>query len=320
MSKEIVNLNVPKVKGVSTVTNPGNEKKGFAQELLETTQEAVKTKAAAQVLGIDIAPAAPVSKEVETKEDPLATQIVTKSMETQTRLIENMEKQTFELQKEVKAANQSASEMQFALLQQQLTQIQTAQAKTDESAKAALGAGAPKSAFEHYNSVKGELQKLISDLPQQRAEAAPAGMSDATTIRLKELEFEQSRALAQITADNTRAQQAFNLQLAEFSDNKELKRMEYQDKRAFRQEGLAGITDLVSAIGQGIKEGGGPGVETEETTATPKKVAEGADMGAFISSFQCSVCGTEVGVKEGDETAKCPNSECNAGFTIKATQ
>ena len=324
MSKEIVNLKVPKVKGVSTVTNPGNDKKGFAQELLETTQEAVKTKAAAQVLGINLNEgASAAAAAAENKDDPLATQIVTNAMNQQTKAIENMDRRADKLEGKVEEANKSVASMQFELLQDQMKQLRQMQIDANEAAKEALAAGAPKDAFGHYNQVKGELETLVKGI--KAVEPNPvvqAGMSDATQIRLKELEFRQNQALNQITADNTRAREAFQLQLAEFQDKKELRRLEYQDKRHFREEGIQGVSDIVAALGAGISQSGGPTGTEETMTARPKRGGGGGEeaMGAYVSSFQCSVCNSDVPVAEGELSAKCPNPDCNATFTIKSKE
>ena len=310
MGKEIVDLQVPAPKGVEKVTTPEEKKKTVAERITAVEEDAMVLEATKKAHGGGEGGGGPV--------ESLATQIVTKSMDTQTKLIETMGTNTKELEKKVDAANESAATMQFQLLQQQMGQLQQAQKKTDDSAKEALGAGAPKSAFEHYNSVKGELEKLVSAV--KAAEPAPQpqqGMSDSTQIRLKELEMDQQRVLAQITADNTRAQNAFNLKLAEFQDNKEIRRMEYQDKKGFRTEGMQGVTDLVAALGAGLEKNGRP--VNQGDTGTSEKVAgsEEAEMGAYISSFKCAVCGEDVPVQAGKGTAICPNPECNAGFTIK---
>jgi len=310
--KKLVDLQVPKVKGgLSNVENQTEKKPDLVTRIKEAREDALVEKAVTQVFGLDN------KAEAAEKPESLASQIVTKSMETQTTLIKQMGEDTKELKKEVDAANKSASEMQYALLSQQLTQIQTAQAKADESAKAALGAGAPKDAFGFYAQVKGELEKLTSKVTTPAA-VTQTGMSDETQMRRKELELEQQRVLAQITSDNTKAQQEFSLKLAEFQDNKEIRRMEYADKKSFRTEGLQGVTDLVAAIGAGITQQGGPTEEdTEVAMEHPTKVGASKDKGAYINSFKCSLCGGEVPVNDGQEMATCPNPECNASFTIK---
>lgn len=144
-------------------------------------------------------------------------------------------------------------------------------------------------------------------------------MSDATQIKLKELELKQQQVLAQITADNTRAQNQFQLQMAEFQDKKATNLMAYQDTKRFREKGLEGVSDLVNALGAGISQKGGP--SNPGATAGQSEQAEESgeqEAGAYISSFKCSVCGSDVMVQEGQTVARCSNPDCGASFTIKA--
>ncbi len=280
----------------------------FADELLATQQEAIKTKAAAQVLGIEIGE----------KKDPgesLATSIVTKSMDIQQDAIKRMDNEAGKLREEVKEAQAAASQMQFALLNDKLGRIEEAQKKSDAAAREAAGTGAPKSAFDYYGQVKGELEKLLAGMKTTPEPSHQGGLSETTTIELKKLELEQQRVLAQIAADNARADREFNLKMAEFVDNKELKREEYKDKKMFREQGLQGVSDIVAAIGAGLRGEMG-GVQREVTSEETPDGRE-SEMGAYISQFPCTICGTPVPVEQGDTTAKCPSPECGAVFQIK---
>ena len=310
MSK-IEDANVPKPKGVGKVDNPVESKPDFADRIIEAKEKAV----IAQVVGNTLNPGGDGGSQ---KED-LATQIVTKSMDTQNKLIENMDKKTERMETKVEEANKSVASMQFELLQDQMSQLKETQKEAITAVKEAQAAGAPKDAFGYYTQVSGELEKLVRKVaPAQKAETEQKpGMSDTTQIRLKELELQQQQVLAQITADNTRAHEQFQLQMLEFKDNKEVRHMEYEDKRNFRQEGMQGVTDLVNAIGAGVSEKGGPGSDTK-VTKKPGQQSQGeeAEAGAYVSSFKCGVCSAEVPVEEGQTVAKCP--DCGAGFSIKA--
>lgn len=302
---KIVDVNFPKPKEVSKMSQDEKKKPTLAEQLEEVQEKAILGKAASNILN------AGTSSEGES----LATSIVTKSMETQSELLKQMREDASGLKKEVKEANQAASNMQWELLQKTLEDIKEAQRKADESAKAAAAAGAPKDAFGYYNQVKEELSKLVQSLPQK--EPAPqnaGGMSDATQIRLKELELEQLRILEEIRQENQRANQEFQLKLAEFSDNKELRKMEYEDKRRFRQEGLQGLTDFATAIGASISAERGVPAETSEEVARPSRVKTGKEETAYIGAFDCAECGKEVLVTAGQNIATCPG--CGAKYTV----
>ncbi len=313
--KELVNVNVPKPKGVEEVKAPEEKKKTVGERIIEAEEDALVHEATKKAHGLG-----PGSGE---QPESLAVQIVTKSMTQQQDAIKTMENDAKELRQDIKAANDAKANMQTAMLQDMLTRIESAQVKLNESTKAAQATGAPVSAFDGYKQVKDELSTLVADIQktQPSAEAQHPGMSDATQVRLKELELQQQQVLAQITADNTRAHEQFQLQMLEFKDNKDVRHMEYQDKRHFREEGLHGVSDLVAALGAGVSEKGGPGTTSNvETKPGQQSESEEAEAGAYVSSFKCGICGGEVPVQEDATVAKCPNPECNATFTIKAKE
>ena len=304
--KELVDVNVPKPKGVTEVTTPEAKKPDLADRIVEVQEKAIVSKATTEAFGL--------TGQGGGGEQPvsLATQIVTNSMKQTADAVKEMKDNEKGLQNEIKEANAAVGQMQNTMTQDLLNRIEKAQTKLDESAKVAQGTGAPVSAFDGYKQVKGELSELVGELQKQQpaAETQKPGMSDATQIRLKELELQQQQVLAQITADNTRAHEQFQLQMLEFKDNKEIRHLEYEDKTRFRQEGLHGVSDLVAAIGAGVSEKGGPA-----SVVTEKPAAEEAEAGAFITSFKCGVCAAEIPVEEGQTVAKCPG--CGAGFAIK---
>ena len=308
--RKLIDVEVPKAKGVGEVSAEETKRKPVGERIAEAKEDAIVLEATQQAYGLGQSGGAE-------KPESLAVQIVTNSMKQQAEAVKDMKENEKALQNEVKEAQATVGTMQTAMLKDMLERIEKGQTKLDESARIAQGTGAPMSAFDGYKQVKAELETLVSTIKQKEPESQKPGMSDATQIRLKELELEQNRVLTQITADNTRAQQQFQLQMLEFQDNKEIRRLEYQDKRRFREEGLQGVTDLVAAIGAGVSHEGGP---VKEAAVTSKKVGEEVEAGAYISSFKCSLCGTEVPVQDGQQTATCPNPNCNAQFTIKAKE
>lgn len=311
---KIEDVNVPKPGEVSTVNKPEQEpKKSLAQELIEDQKEAIRLKATSDALGIQLGSGV----KGEEKPESLQSQIVTNAMNTQNKLIEAMDAKTEKLEVKVEEANKSVAAMQFELLQDQVKQLRETQQEAIAAVKEAQAAGAPKDAFGYYSQVSSELEKLVEKIkPAKEAEGAQhTGMSEATQIKLKELELQQQQVLAQITADNTRAREQFTLQMAEFQDNKDTRKLEYQDKKKFREDGLQGFTDLAAALGAGMSQGG-------EAVGRSRRadVSEEAEAGAYVSSFKCEFCGSDVSVAEGQGVAQCSNPECGAQYTIKAKE
>ena len=137
-------------------------------------------------------------------------------------------------------------ESQFQRLTEMAQRIEEAQVKVDTAAKEALGAGAPKSAFGYYNQVKEEIDRMVKSIQPQLA------MSDATQIKLKELELEQARVLAQISTDTLKSNQVFDGLVMIFREYVESKRAEGQRKVANQVEIIRGISDLVAVIGEAV--------------------------------------------------------------------
>lgn len=312
--KELVDVNVPKPKGVAEVTTPEAKKPDLADRIVEVQEKAIVSKATTEAFGL--------TGQGSGGEQPvsLATQIVTNSMKQTADAVKEMKDNEKGLQNEIKEANAAVGQMQNTMTQDLLNRIEKAQTKLDDSAKSAQATGAPISAFDGYKQVKGELSTLVGEIQKQQpavADAQKAGMSEATQIRLAEIAMQQEQALAQIAADNVAAREVFQLQMLEFKDNKDMRQLEYQDKKRFREDGMQGVTDLVTALGAGVSEKGGPG---NQGTTVEEQAAGEQEAGAYINSFKCGVCGGEVPVKEGQTVATCPNPECGAGFNIKAKE
>ena len=316
---KIEDVNVPKPGEVSTVNKQEPEqKKSLAQELIEDQKEAIRLKATSAALGIPLGS----GEEGGGQQPSIQSQIVTNAMNAQNKLIENMDAKTEKMEAKVEEANESVSTMRFALLQDQMVQLKETQKEAIAAVKEAQAAGAPKDAFGYYSQVSGELAKLVEKIkPAKEAATATSqqpAMSEATQVRLKELELKQQQVLAQITADNTRAREQFQLQMLEFTDNKEIRHLEYQDKTRFRQEGIQGVNDLVAALGAGVSQKGGPGSNPGSTVNEQASEGKEAEADAYISSFKCGVCAADIPVESGQTVVKCPG--CGAGFSIKAKE
>ncbi len=311
---KIEDANVPKPKGVEEVKVPEANKKTVSDRIVQVQEDALVTEATKQAYGLGGGQGGGEQPE------SLAVQIVTNSMKQQQEAVKDMKDDTKVLQGELKEANAAVGQMQTVMFQDLLTRIEKAQTKLDASAETAKSTGAPVSAFEGYREVKGELSSLVGEIQknQPNAETQKTGMSDATQVRLAEIALQQQQVLSQIAADSKRADKQFELQMAEFKDNKDIRLLDYKDKRHFREEGLQGVTDLVAALGAGVSGKGGPGNNPQGDKVTQQSESEEAEAGAYISSFKCGVCGNDIGVQEGQTVVKCPNPDCGASFTIKA--
>ncbi len=202
--------------------------KSLAERILEDEGKAIVGRATAEMFGLN------------RKEATLATQIVLKAMEMQEKVLAGKEGRTKELEAEVKEARQSLEHIQFESLTEQLKKIEEDQKKVDEAVHV------QKDAFTYYYQVKAEVDRMVKLIQPQLA------MSDATQIKLKELELEQQRVLVRSEADNLQSRQRFDMLLVIFREYMEMKRSEILRKEALQAETMRGLSDIVAAIGAAV--------------------------------------------------------------------
>lgn len=160
------------------------------------------------------------------------------------RVVKKPRKISLEELKEIERVDE-----QFQRLQQQMNQIQEDQKRMGETVKAARGASGPGDDFTAYYRVKGEIDRIMEVIKPHLA------LSDATQIKLKELELQQQRELSRAEADNTRSKQLFDMVTVLGRDYMEMKRAEIRNKESLQAETIQGLSDLVAAIGAVVDRG-----------------------------------------------------------------
>jgi hypothetical protein len=308
---------VPNAHVVSQANPPKSAPKpepGVADEINRSVEKVLITKATANALGIDLGG----NSSNQDRGESLAATIVTGAMNNQTKLLDELNTLNKEMKTEVKEANNAAGTANMALLNMIMENIKESQRKLDEKANAAASAGAPPSSFDSYRQVKAELASLVEDIGVRQA-PAPSSQGSADLylqIELKKLELENQRILSTIQAENMRADRAFQLQLAEFNENKKIRERDFEEKKNFRAEGLQGLGDILGAIGAGIHRDMGGAVPFAEH---PQRVAENIvppGGSNIVGEFQCEICGDTVTIQPGATSARCPNPNCGASYNL----
>ena len=207
-------------------------------------------------------------------------------------------------------AETAKNEALAQLYSHQLNTIRDAEARAQAVIQQSQRTEPPKSPFETYREIRGIVNELKEEIPKPGPAIA---VSDEVQIRLKQMEFDFQRQLVQMQADNTRSQREWDLRLLEFKENREQRQMEYQDKKRFREEGLAGLQDLVGAIGSGIvKEQGA----SNAPIAAQAPVEEEMPIQTKVVKFPCQFCQTPITIAPGQAHVICPNEKCAAEFDI----
>lgn len=272
--------------------NMGEEKPSLADKLMKKKEEAIELQMTAQALG---------GGNVEADESE-TLKLAKEVMQIQRETVKSVDDARKRTEEALAKAETAKNEAQTALYTHQLDAIKDAEARVKVASEAKPTPG--KSELEIFRKVRDEMQELMPEKPEA---ATPPGISEATQLKITQLQLEQQRVLAQMQADRERQNREFDLKLAEFNENSRQRWAEYNDNKALREQGLSGLQDIAASIGAAVKgESGG----VEET--------EGEHVEASISSFPCQFCQTPVPVHPGDTKVKCPNEECGAQYDIKA--
>lgn len=268
------------------------KKPGFAQQILEDQKEALRVRAVQDTLGIGATSGG--------KPD-LATQIVTKSMETTDKAVGRLQEETEKLRQELIGAQKLAQENMNALYTERLARIGEAQQRMELAAQRAAEAGAPKDAFATYKEVQSAFEGFLSNQPQPQV--APRGMSDEVAITLKKMELEQARMLLELQQSAEVSRREFDLKLKQLEVDHSYKLLEHKDKMDTRRTGIETFQDLAQSVGKAVR--------SERETA---EVAQGVK--AAITSFPCQLCGTAIPMPEDGGEIKCPKAGCGATYSI----
>lgn len=232
----------------------------------------------------------------------LSTTIVTNAMATQEAAIKRAEDsaeandgKVEKYREEARLAGERVHEVQIDQLAKMMGTINSTMEDIKRGAQ-------PKTAIETIQ----EAEALLTLMHSKVAPTAPAAPAVDTklTLELEQMKQNHEMAIKHLDMELAKMNQEFQLKMAEFSDGKALRWREYEDKKAFRHDGLTGFQDLIGAVSQGISQDMGVSGGAEES------------MGASVSNFPCEFCGTTIEVPPGGGKVTCPNPECKAEFNI----
>ena len=283
----------------------GEKTPSLADKLLTAQEKAAEAAITMKTLGIgtggEVAPAHAPTESIDTKiiKDTLSMQKdALKSMADARKLTEES------LHKAETAKNEALAK----LYSHQLDTIRDAEARARAIIEQSQGITPPKNPFDTYREIKAIVDELKEDVPKP----TPSGVSDEVQIRLKQMELDYQRQLAQMQAENMRLQREWEIRMLEFKENQDQRKIEYQDKKRFREEGLASLQDLISSIGSGItKERGG-----NSPIATQATQGEELPIQTKVTKFPCQFCQSPITVATGATHVVCPNEKCAAEFDI----
>ncbi len=111
--------------------------------------------------------------------------------------------------------------------------------------------------------------------------------------------------------------QDLQIRLAEFTDNRETKKREYEDSKKFRSDAFSTVSDIVAAAAAGFSEKiGGSGVIASNAGATKETKSSSKEKSSLVTGFECKDCGTPITVPDGATEVACPNEQCGAKYTL----
>ena len=283
----------------------------LADKLLAAQEKAAEARIVLDTLGVGAGGVSPQAQQphVESVEG-VNTKIIKDTLGMQKDALKSMADARKLTEESLAKADTAKNEALTQLYSHQLNTIREAEARAQAVIQQSQTTEPPKSPFDTYREIRG----IVNELKEEMPKPGPAiAVSDEVQIKLKQMEFDFQRQLAQMQAENTRAQREWDIRFLEFKENREQRIIEYQDKKRFREDGLAGLQDLVGAIGSGIvKEQGA--AQAPITAQAPGE--EGVPIQTKITKFPCQFCQSPITVATGATHVVCPNEKCAAEFDI----
>ena len=240
-----------KIGGLKVDTGAENAKgkKSFSEELIETQQEAIKTKAAAQIMGIDLhgSPSPPA----KSQEEPLASSIVTAAMTSMKDTNKEIREEANKLHERYETAVKERDIARASALENQIGALVESQNKLEEALKD-MKAGASRGAISEFKEAR-QLLSEVQELGGKEAHGPPApAISPELQITLMKMQHDHELAMKNLELQIANANRDYNLKVAEFQDNKDLRWKEYEDKKSGRGGMMSGFQDLVSSLAGNI--------------------------------------------------------------------
>lgn len=260
-------------------------------------------------------PATPAKKEKE-GEDSLAATIVKAALEANTKATERYEKlaeRNDEATQKARAEADVAKAQTNAIVAQQ---IGGALEKLEKMQTEVKSGNTPR-------KLKDEIQDAVdlinvlrgSDKPAGGGGGGATGPSEQLTVTLENMRQTHEMGMKKLDAEIAKMNAELKIRMAEFDDNRETKRMEYEDSKKFRDNAFGAVTDIAAAAAEGFKSKTGEGIGTQVQPAANQPAQSEPEVMVAIKSFPCQSCGGEIAMPASGEDVICP--ECGVHYALK---
>jgi len=251
--------------------------------------------------------------------DGLPVQILKSAMENNAALVKQAndmviqkDKLAEDLRTKVEASQNNLYGLMFGEMQKTAAELRAVVEKVNENKPP------PRDALTTIKEAKDLISMIGNEMFGSRLNTpAPVESNEALALKKKQMEWEHDERLVKLQAEIAHMQNEMTLKLEELKDNKELKKMEREDAKKFREGAFAQITDIAQAAAAGFKsKTGDVGAQAgQEHPAAEPAQSGGAGIMAAIESFPCQNCGTKLAVPEKGDKVVCP--ECDTTYTLK---
>jgi hypothetical protein len=253
--------------------------------------------------------------------DSLAVAIVTKAMDNLNKAEERYQRDADKSREVATAAATELRNAQASLSKIQLDQTNATLTKVEAAIDAMKHGQPPKSTADTIR----EAQELVGLLGGNKPDPSPVPRATDPTIELQILQMKLNHDLQmkKFDIESARAEREFQLKLQEFADNRADKKVENEDKRNLRANGLNALQDIANSVvvGMGADMGEAPPVakhpiasQAKSPTAANHQPVTEPQMEAVLLSFPCQNCKTEIEVPKGGGNVSCP--DCGATYNI----
>ncbi len=301
--------------GQRVVSNTLNsEEKDLGEELLELNAKAIKQKAVAQTLGVELG-----AKSPPPGDSGLASTIVNTAFNKMSDVQETLSKEKRAAEESAAAAYQEADQVKATFFQTQIKMLSDLQSEVRKQMEQLRTNNNPNSALAAVKDVMeimALLQQRMAPAPSAEASRPPVStINPEMEIRLTELKHNHELEMKKLDLQMQNQKQAFDLQLLQFQEDSKRRWAEWQDSQKTKSSAMNGLQDLAAAIGAGVEKERDGGSRTEESVIS----AQPSSNKAAVNNFPCQFCKTQIAVPPEAATVTCPNKECAAEYEIRRT-
>lgn len=296
----------------------GDKEKDMAEELQETFNKGLRTRAMAAGLGfaptpemVGIQPGTGGKGESGPKEqETFAASIITKSMELMDNQNKRLETSIEEERKKAKEAAEAGQDAQSQMHKDRLEFFKILQGQLEGAKRT--------SDIEIFKQVHDAFQSMQPD----KKETGPVVMDSGLSLKLEEMRENHDLKIQELNDNRSERQRQWEMEMAKWKDESDLRWAEYKDKRDMRDKASGGFMQMIAAIVDGIEhdqqaDSGQVATATQEIKERPATKLGPQQNPSQVQqtiNLPCPDCDSPIEIHRGDTKVICP--QCGSDHDV----